>query len=68
MSESDVLTRSETRDVEAELNYIAAGIDRPRSYTFPPPNGEPTTNVVNESHRVTIRPPVMGWRTAARGA
>ena len=55
MSESDVLTRAETRDVDAELNYIAAGIDHPRSYTFPPPNGEPTTNVVNEPRRVTIR-------------
>ena len=55
MSEAAVLSRTHARDVEAELNYIAAGIERPRTYTFPPPNGEPGTTVVNEPHQVTIR-------------
>ena len=55
MSESALLSRARTRDVEAELNYIAAGIERPRTYIFPPPDGEPSTTVINEPHRVTIR-------------
>lgn len=56
MNETELLTRGTTRDVEAELNYIAAGIECPRTYAFsPPPEGEPATTAVSESHRVTIR-------------
>jgi hypothetical protein len=50
-----MLLRSRAHDIEAALNYIAAGIDRPRTYTFPAPEGAPATTVVNEPHRVTIR-------------
>jgi hypothetical protein len=47
------LTRA--RDVEAELNYLAAGIERPRTYTFPPPEGTPRSTVATEPHAVLIR-------------
>lgn len=55
MSETELLTRTASRDVEAELNYLAPGIDRPHTYTYPPPDGTPRSTVVNEAHRVTIR-------------
>jgi hypothetical protein len=55
MSDTALATRAEARDLEAELNYIAAGIERPRTYTYQPPDGEPRTNIVNDLHRVAIR-------------
>jgi hypothetical protein len=64
MSVTDSLSRAEARDLEAELNYLALGIERPRTYAFPAPQGEPQTNIVSEPRRVTIR----DARSAARGA
>jgi hypothetical protein len=55
MSDTAQMERARSRDVEAELNYIAAGIELPRTYTYPPPDGEPRTTIVNEAHRVPIR-------------
>ena len=37
--------------VTAELNYLAPPLDRPLTYTFEPPSGEPKSNIVPESHR-----------------
>ena len=55
MSGAALATRAGARDLEAELNYIVAGIERPRTYAYPPPEGEPRTNVVNDPRRVPIR-------------
>ncbi|MBV8566248.1 MAG: methyltransferase [Methylobacteriaceae bacterium] len=41
--------------VEAELNYLAPGHAKPRTYTFDPPSNEPRTNVVNDTRKVLIR-------------
>jgi hypothetical protein len=41
--------------VEADMNYLAAMLERPRNYTFEPPAGVPRSNVQNEAHRVVIR-------------
>jgi hypothetical protein len=40
--------------VEADLNYLAPMTERPRNYTFDPPAGIPRSNVVRETHRVSI--------------
>jgi hypothetical protein len=40
--------------VKAELNYLAPTPQRPRTYTYTPPEGVPQTTVVNEPHTVTI--------------
>lgn len=40
--------------VKAELNYLAPSRERPRTYTYDPPAGEPRTTTVNEPHRVVI--------------
>jgi hypothetical protein len=40
--------------VTADLNYLAPPIDRPRTYTFEPPDGEPRSNIVPEPHSVPI--------------
>jgi hypothetical protein len=40
--------------VEAELNYLAAATDQPRTYTFDPPAGVPRSNFSREAHRVPI--------------
>jgi hypothetical protein len=40
--------------VKAELNYLAPTDQRPRTYTYDPPAGEPRTTTVNEPHTVTI--------------
>jgi hypothetical protein len=40
--------------VKAELNYLAPTTQRPRTYTYTPPEGVPQTTVVNEPHTVTI--------------
>ena len=41
--------------VEAELNYLLPTTERPRSYTFEPPPGEPWNTALPEPHAVTIR-------------
>jgi hypothetical protein len=40
--------------VTAELNYLAPTKNRPRTFTFEPPPGEPQSNVVPEPHAVPI--------------
>jgi len=55
MSDTADYPLARTRDLEAELNYIAAGIERPRTYTYAPPDDAPRSNVVNDLHRVAIR-------------
>jgi hypothetical protein len=40
--------------VTAELNYLAPTEQRPRTFTFEPPPGEPQSNVVPEPHAVPI--------------
>ena len=49
--------------VKAELNYLASGIERPRTYAYDPPPGEPKSNIVAEPHQV----PIFDGRLAARG-
>ena len=48
--------------VEADMNYLAPMVERPRNYTFEPPAGVPRSNANNEAHRVTIHDarPVAG--------
>jgi hypothetical protein len=41
--------------VTADLNYLAAPLDRPRTYTFEPPSGEPRSNIVPDTHSMPIR-------------
>src|SRR5882724_12219360 len=40
--------------VTADLNYLADPLDRPRTYAFEPPSGEPKSNIVPEPHSVPI--------------
>jgi|SRR5581483_610245 len=40
--------------VKAKLNYLAPTQERPRTYTFDPPDGAPQTTVVNDPHEVAI--------------
>jgi hypothetical protein len=40
--------------VTADLNYLALAKDRPRTYTFEPPSGEPRSNIVPEPHALRI--------------
>jgi hypothetical protein len=40
--------------VTADLNYLAPAPDRPRTYTFDPPSGEPRSNIVPEPHSLPI--------------
>jgi hypothetical protein len=40
--------------VTAELNYLAPIKDRPRTFTFEPPPGEPQSNAVPEPHALPI--------------
>jgi hypothetical protein len=40
--------------VTAELNYLSPAVDRPRTYTFEPPSGEPWSNIVPEPHSLSI--------------
>ena len=44
-----------TATVEASLNYLAPGIERPFVYAYDPPPGQPQRNETYEAHRVTIR-------------
>jgi hypothetical protein len=41
--------------VTADLNYLAAPLDRPRTYTFEPPSGEPRSNIVPDTRSMPIR-------------
>jgi hypothetical protein len=40
--------------VTADLNYLTPALDRPRTYTFEPPSGEPRSNIVPEPHSLPI--------------
>jgi hypothetical protein len=40
--------------VTADLNYLTPSRDRPRTYTFEPPAGEPKSNIVPDLHSVPI--------------
>jgi hypothetical protein len=40
--------------VQADMNYLATMLERPRNYTFEPPPGVPRSNTVNVTHRVPI--------------
>jgi hypothetical protein len=40
--------------VKADLNYLTPSKDRPRTYTFEPPPGEPRSNIVPEPHALRI--------------
>ena len=40
--------------VQADMNYIAPMLERPRNYTFEPPPGVPRSNVVNDARRVAV--------------
>jgi hypothetical protein len=40
--------------VQADMNYLAPMLERPRNYTFEPPAGVPRSNTVHEAHRVAI--------------
>src|ERR1700732_4470108 len=40
--------------VTANLNYLAPAPDRPRTYTFDPPFGEPRSNIVPQPHILPI--------------
>ena len=54
----DAAERPATRHpavVEAELNYLGAVEGRPFTYTYPPPDGRPRSNIAAEPHRVAIR-------------
>ena len=43
-----------SRAVEAELNYLAPLAERPRTYTYEPPAGQPRSNHRPDPRRVTI--------------
>src|SRR5216684_2397842 len=40
--------------VTADLNYLGPALNRPRTYTFEPPSGEPRSNIVPEPHSLPI--------------
>ena len=40
--------------VQADMNYLAPMLERPRNYTYDPPAGVPRSNTQHEAHRVTI--------------
>jgi len=40
--------------VEAALNYLGPMADRPRNYTYEPPDGAPRSNIVSDTHIVPI--------------
>ncbi len=41
--------------VEGELNYLHPSGNRPRTYTYDPPDGTPRSNIVSEAHTLPIR-------------
>ena len=45
---------SNLASVQADMNYLAPMLERPRNYTFEPPPGVPRSNTINEAHRVAI--------------
>ena len=49
--------------VKADLNYLAPPLDRPRTYTFEPPSGEPRSNIVPEPHSLPVHDarPIEGY-------
>jgi hypothetical protein len=49
--------------IHGELNYLAPTKDKPRTYAFDPPPGEPKSTVLPEPHRV----PVLNGRPIADG-
>jgi len=55
MSDTATFTTVRSRDLEADLHYLAAGIERPRTYTDTPPDGEPQSTFRTDPHRVLIR-------------
>jgi hypothetical protein len=42
-------------DTTADLNYLLPTAERPRTYTYDPPDGGPRSNNVHTPHRVKIR-------------
>ncbi|WP_213738136.1 CmcJ/NvfI family oxidoreductase [Bradyrhizobium sp. dw_411] len=40
--------------VTADLNYLTPSVDRPRTYTFEPPSGQPKSNIVPDAHSLPI--------------
>ena len=48
-------TSASLASVAAEFNYIAAGIERARNYTYDPPPGTPRSNATHEPHLMTVR-------------
>jgi hypothetical protein len=40
--------------IEAELNYLGPVEGRPYTYTYPPPDGQPRSNISAEPHRMAI--------------
>ena len=38
--------------VQADMNYLAPMLERPRNYTYEPPPGVPRSNTQHEAHRV----------------
>src|SRR5260370_8286104 len=40
--------------VTADLNYLTPSPDRPRTYTFQPPSGQPSSTIVPDPHSVPI--------------
>jgi hypothetical protein len=55
MSDTAEFPIARARDLETELNYLAAGIERPRIYTDAAPPGEPQSTFATESHTVRVR-------------
>jgi hypothetical protein len=56
--------------VRAELNYLAPTTEKPRTYAFDPPPGEPQSTLVSEPHLVPIfdvRPIVDGLSLDRQG-
>ena len=43
-----------TTFVTADFNYLGPSPDRPRTYTFEPPSGEPRSNIVPEPHTLPV--------------
>jgi hypothetical protein len=50
--QSDILAN--LTSVQADMNYLAPMLERPRNYTYEPPAGVPRSNTQHEAHRVAI--------------
>ncbi len=55
MSLAQDVKRPVRLDTAADLNYLLPTAERPRTYTFDPPDGGLRTNAVHTPHRVRIR-------------